>query len=104
MDYFDKKIKSGNTYLSRWQNANAKIWEYSITHTNITIRLEKDDMKGNLHIVVLEPISYEGKFKWSNSNFDVSFNGQYVELRDRENDVLLVGEDVNFYENCKPIF
>ncbi|MFD0717698.1 hypothetical protein [Paenibacillus sp. GCM10027626] len=105
-DYTEKILKSGRTFLSRWQQANACVWEYHLSHTTITFRLEKPGVIGNLHIACIEPILYSGKFKWNNCCFQVNYNEEkqlYI-LTDKQNEVSIECEAIEFKENCKPIF
>jgi hypothetical protein len=34
-DYVEKKLKSSQTFLQRWQGAQAKVWEFSASHLHI---------------------------------------------------------------------
>ena len=102
-NYHQKKIKAGTTFLQRWTDSDVIIWEYQLTHTHLTFRLEKKDTSGNLHIVCIEPLFYNGAFKWSNCNYQVSFVEDLFILRDETTGYEIQCEDINFYENCKPI-
>lgn len=102
--YIEKKLKIASTFLDRWQNSSTKVWEFTLTHSHITFRLEKLNQKGNLHIVCIDPIFFHGKFNWENCIFNLTYEDNIFKLKDVGNDIIIECTEINFYENCKPIW
>jgi hypothetical protein len=103
-DYYNKKLKSFETFVGRWQNASAKIWEHQVSHSHLVIRLELPGVKGNLHIIGIEPEYYSGKFQWDNCNIRIEFNRNVFKIMDMVHGMELQCHDVEIKENCKPVF
>ncbi|MBC9932499.1 hypothetical protein [Chitinophaga qingshengii] len=104
MHYVDKQLKSSYTFLQRWQHAKAKVREFSASHLHLTIRLEKESVKGNLHVVCIEPVTFNGKFAWEDACLEVVYAAPYFELRDAGVQLRLVCGDIQCHENCQPVF
>lgn len=102
-EYYRKKLKTFETFLNRWQNVSARIWEYRVSHTIIVIRLESSEVKGNLHIIGIEPIYYKGLFKWDNCKIKIEYDETF-KIIDEVNGIELQCSDIEIKENCKPIF
>jgi len=67
----DEMISKALRSLSKWRGARAKLWEYTITHTKLTLRVESPSMSGNLHIVCGGCTYIRGPFAWHDNDFVV---------------------------------
>lgn len=103
LNYFEKKKKSAKTFFERWPNSKAKIWDYQLSHSNITIRLEKSGVQGNLHIVCVEPIQIHSRFIWESCIIELDIIDEIFILKDRNSDFELRCMDIEVKENCKPL-
>src|SRR5690242_4821206 len=43
-------IMKPETFFERWRGGRARIWEYQVSHKMLTIRVEIEGRRGNLHI------------------------------------------------------
>jgi hypothetical protein len=98
------------TFLKRWYGGTARLWEFQAGHCSLTIRVEVEGKRGNLHIVCLGPKFVHGPVAWENCHFEVIDNiavgGQesgYI-LRDKAVAFEVRTEELDVFENCKPIF
>jgi hypothetical protein len=103
INYFDKKKKSAKTFFEKWSDSRAKIWDYQVSHSNLTIRLEKPGVKGNLHIICIEPIHICSKFIWENCNVELDIIDEIFIIKDINSDFELRCMDIEVKENCKPL-
>jgi hypothetical protein len=109
-EFHTKQMKKFHTFLDRWHGGRARLWEFQAGHCSLTIRIEVEDKRGNLHIVCLGPESIHGPVAWENCHFEVIdhvvVGGQedgYI-LRDQEAGFEVFTEGLDVFENCKPIF
>jgi hypothetical protein len=109
-EFRTKQMKKLQTFLARWQGGKARVWEFQAGHCSLTLRIEIEGKRGNLHIVCLGPESIHGPVAWENSHFEVIDNvvirGQedgYI-LRDKAAGFEVLSEGLDVFENCKPIF
>ena len=91
------------TMLRRWDGCLARLWELTISHASLTIRIEHHGRHGNLQIVCLEPIHIHGPREWSDCHVVVEPHGEddFVVI-DREAGVEIVTGGVEIAEHCKP--
>jgi hypothetical protein len=92
------------TLLARWRGARAKMWELTISHKTLTIRLERPGSHDNLHVSCY-PIHIHGPVAWSNCDLTVSLTdaGKWV-IKDAIAGLEILAEGVEVRENCKPIY
>jgi hypothetical protein len=92
--------------LVKWQGGRAKLWEYTPTHSKITIRIEFSDRPGNLHIVCGGCNHICGPLSWRNCELIIergSESGTKV-LKDKKSGFELVCEVVSWLENVEPVY
>jgi hypothetical protein len=105
-----KQMKKLHTFLDRWQGGKARLWEFQAGHYSLTIRIEIEGKRGNLHVVCLGPESIHGPVAWKDCHFEVIdsvvMGGQedgYI-LRDKAAGFEILTEGLDVFENCKPVF
>ncbi|MDX1933134.1 MAG: hypothetical protein SFU56_11055 [Capsulimonadales bacterium] len=98
------------TLINRWRGGRVKIWEYTVSHRVLTLRVEREGSKGNLHISCADLSFLCGPTGWDGANFEIekvnadSVYEDTVILRDRAVGFEARGGKVEVAENCKPIF
>ena len=109
-EFHAKQMQKLHTFLDRWRDGRARLWEFQAGHSSLTIRIEIEGQRGNLHIVCLEPESIHGPIAWKHCHFEIIDNvvvgGQsdgYI-LRDTGAGFEVRTEGLDVFENCKPIF
>ena len=55
--------------LSKWTGSGAILWSYTVSHSVLTIRLQKQGAKGNLHVECLDVSSFSGPVSGPGTNF-----------------------------------
>lgn len=105
-EYYDKKIRSAQTFLSRWKNSNGKIWDFQSSLLNITLRFEKDDFKGNFHFICIEPFEIHGSFKWKSEELIIEYDevDDKITVKEKNGYILIYCHDFEIKENVKPVF
>ncbi|MDX2043996.1 MAG: hypothetical protein SF097_22470 [Acidobacteriota bacterium] len=107
--YWQKTLKSAQTFLKRWNGNTARIWYFQVSHCFMTIRIEKKGQRGNLHINCGGPEFFHGPFMWNNCDIDISVEtdveGKVLKfiVRDEKAGFELRSETIEFAENCKPL-
>jgi hypothetical protein len=92
--------------LIKWQGGRAKLWEFSRTHSKVTIRVEISDRPGNLHIVCGGCNHICGPLSWRNCELVIereSKSGIKV-LKDKQSGFELACEVVSWLENVEPVY
>lgn len=108
--YWQKRLKSAETFLKRWNGGSARIWHFQVSHCSLTIRIEKTGARGNLHINCGGPEFIHGPFRWDDCAIDIQIEtdekGEAVRylVRDEKADFELRTENISIAENCKPIY
>ena len=102
------RLRHFPTMLSRWAGGRAKLWSYSISHSVLTIRIELDDVRGNLHITCSSLQHIHAPASWVNSNIQILLENDDDEfapfiVQDVGNDVRVVCVDAAIAENVKPV-
>jgi hypothetical protein len=70
--YFEKILKSCETFLARWRGASAAMWELTVSHKTLRILLTRGDAEGNLLLACLDPVTICGAVQWANADVSVS--------------------------------
>ena len=108
-DFWQKTLKSASTFLKRWNGGTARIWHFQSPHSSMTIRIEKQETIGNLHIRCGNPEFIHGPTIWENCEIDIQpVTGELGELssylvRDLKAGFEIRTETVELAENCKPL-
>jgi hypothetical protein len=55
--------------LAGWSGTAASLWSYTATHSVLTVRLERQGVKENLHVDCLGVLSLSGRVGGSGVNF-----------------------------------
>lgn len=99
------KLRHCRGLLDRWQGGKARLWEFTLSHCSLTIRIESPERKGNLHIICLGPERINAPVHWTDADINISYmdNGTYL-VSDQKNAVAIWTEGIEVKENCKPIF
>jgi hypothetical protein len=58
--------------LSTWRGGFANLWEYTITHGRLVIRLVSESIPGNLHIICGDCRRISGPTVWTDAEFALS--------------------------------
>jgi len=83
----------------------AHIWEYKISHGELTIRLEKSGSSENLHLVCSGCEYIAGPFSWRNSQIEFqSSHDDRVKLSDTRNGFVLQCAIVRVFPNVEPVY
>jgi len=105
--WVDEMISDAVLLLSKWRGGRAKLWEYTITHTKLTLRVESTSMSGNLHIVCGGCKHLRGPFVWEDSDFVVRRlpgEGGGIILADEKGEFELHCSVVSVEENVEPVY
>lgn len=97
--------------LTKWNGGKAKLWFYKVSFSELILRLEKKDVKGNLHIIctpctaILMP-----KVSWKNCNLqlkiisDDEILGATFLVFDEREKIEIICMGVHFTEDVEPIY
>lgn len=88
--------------LHRWRGARAKLWQLTVSHPTLTVRLERPGSDENLHVTCY-PLHIHGPVEWDNSELEIALtdNGKWI-VKDDVAGVEIVAEGVEVRENCAP--
>jgi hypothetical protein len=104
--YVEKLLKSCSTFLARWKDADALLWELTSSHKSLTIVLTRAGSHGNLVLACLGPVWLHGPVRWERSDLSVSEarlpdGGDGFRVSDRGSQVEILCEAVEIAENRK---
>jgi len=109
-DFHQKQMQKLHTFIQRWNGGKARLWEFQAGHCSLTIRVEREGTRGNLHIVCLGSAFIHGPVAWEQCDFEVGDHvvvgdqaDGYV-LRDRAAGFEVYTEGLDVFEHCKPIY
>lgn len=93
-----KIINEFNTKIQKWDNGMAVLWHYTASHSHLEIRLTKEDIEGNAHIVCEMCTKIKVNESWKS-----------IKLRAKENTnsnsfIILTDINSDFYVYCDLIF
>ncbi len=96
-------------FLSKWQGGEACIWEYTVSHRNLTIRVVSKNLPGNLHIGCTLCEHIAGPVKWEGCSFDLERQSAESEevgfvLRDEDSNFVVRCGGIEVFENVKPVY
>jgi hypothetical protein len=74
--YRERTLKSAATFLSRWVDADALMWELTVSIKRLRIVLTEQDRSGNLVIACLDPAWISGPVRWPRARIEVTDDGR----------------------------
>jgi len=105
----DKHVRIIRTFLDRWRDGVARLWEFQAAHCHLTLRIERPGKHGNLHVICLGPEFIHGPVQWEHCAFEVHMEAdrhrgveRYI-LRDVQANFEVKTEEIEVKENCKPL-
>ena len=96
--------------LAEWRGGEAKLWQYSVSHQSLTIRLERPQTRGNLHLHCIGCEYIKAPTFWSNCNIQVKIPDVLEEIRikyrieDPSNGIVIDCMGVAVEENADPLY
>jgi len=86
------RLRHFPTMLARWRGGRARHWEYSVSHTTLTIRVVREEVFGNLHITCWAD-DIKGPVAWENSDVTISHRAEGgLVIEDRGTGVLILDD------------
>ena len=83
----------------------AHIWQYKISHGELTIRLERSDVRGNVHLICSGCEYIAGRFSWRNTQIEFQFSpDDRIVLSDDSNGFVLHCAIVRVLTNVDPVY
>lgn len=76
----EKNLKSVRTFLSRWGDAHAQMYELTVSIKSLRLVIHRPNSPGNLLLACLGPIFIKGPVRWQNCDVQVDL----VSLPDNE--------------------
>ena len=93
------------TLINRWNGGKARLWNYSVSHKMLTLRVEQEGRYGNLHIYCGDLSFVCGPSEWRDACFEIEVvSSDLVILRDKHVDFQAHAGIMEVAENCKPIY
>jgi hypothetical protein len=89
-DYSEKILKSATTFLSRWNGADAELWELTVSLRTLSVLIRHLEQPGNLVIACIDPQFIRSSLRWQNCQLRAS----RVERYDGERDGFGLYDDV----------
>lgn len=71
-EYYEKTVKSADTFLSRWDAAEAEMWELTSSHKSLSILIRRGAERGNLLISCIDPVTINGPVRWRNCHIRIT--------------------------------
>jgi hypothetical protein len=102
MEHPHPNLKHVTSLLSRWRGADAKLWEYSVSHKSLIIRLTSSSRAGNLHLRCGDVESISALTAWSDAQVEVQVRdeGSYL-ISDVNAGLRIVAFAIDVAEDCK---
>jgi len=60
--------------LDRWSGGDARMWELTVSHPTLTLRVTKRTSAGCLDIICIDPLSITGPVRWLDANITVEIS------------------------------
>ena len=106
-EYLEKVIRICATFLERWKDSNAIMWELTASHKSLRVVLTRgEEGDGNLLLSCLDPRRVRGPVRWQHSNLSVSrasldASDEGFVVRDSGADVEILCGGIEVKENVK---
>jgi hypothetical protein len=98
------RLRHFPTLLERWRGGRARLWDLSVSHECLTIRVEQPGVRGNLEIGCIGVTHIHSPFRWDNSHIEIvlTVDNTFV-ITDEGAGVRVVAMGVEIAENRKPL-
>lgn len=107
-DWMNEAIEQATIHLTKWKKGRVQIWDYTPTHSKLTLRVESREIPGNLHIICGELVYFRGYSRWNNCDFEatrvVKDGLPFLMLLDRQHEFELHCKVISTVENVEPIY
>ena len=102
------RLRHFPTMLKRWRGGRAQLWNYTISHRVLTLRIERAGVRGNLEIGCGALNYIRAPECWDNCDLEIDLvddGSQFPAfvVRDRNADVEIICGVAEIAENVKPI-
>ena len=106
-NYRDKQLLLVRKWLEKWNGGTARLWEYSVSHKTLVIRMTSPDKTGNLHICCGDVSYIACPTEWEGVELQLE-----AKSLEKENHYRLIDQVRGYYlacgvveakENVKPI-
>jgi hypothetical protein len=102
---FAEEFRRIEPLYRRWIGGQAMLWEYTVAHMTLVVRIEVPGRRGNLHIRCGDVLHICGPTKWENVQLEiVRHDSNAVIVRDRAAGFEIRTGGLDAAENCKPIY
>ena len=106
---FERKRQSIiRAWLDKWNGGSARLWEYSVSHKRLVIRMTHPEIVGNLHVCCGDTTYICANTTWDNAGLMLEVQPenqhdlQYI-LLDKSKEFRIVCGVIEVKENVKPI-
>jgi len=103
------RLRHFPTMLERWRGGRAQVWNYTVSHRALTLRIERVGVRGNLEIGCAALNYIRAPEHWENCDIEIGLvddGSQFPDfvVRDRNADVEIICGVAEIAENVKPIY
>ena len=103
--HLENKIRHNRKLFERWQGADARMAELTVSHSQLSILITSSEKPGNL-LLYCFPRHISGPVAWQNVNLELDVvsldEGVYgVRIRDKEARLEILAEEFQVSENVK---
>jgi hypothetical protein len=102
-DYFKQELLKASKILPHWDGGTVWFWAFDRDLNTLTLRIEKQSVRGNLTIICDAPISQSGPFEWQESEVRVTKDRESFVVSDARASFVLRACVVDVIENCEPM-
>lgn len=100
-----------NRLLEKWNGGDAKLWSYRVSFQELVIRIEKSEVRGNLHVVCKPCLSLVlPRVFWKDCLIKIAvvscdeLLGATFRVEDPSVGVVIECMGVHFHEDVDPVF
>ncbi len=106
-EHSDKQILLINKWLEKWRGGTVRLWDYTVSHKTLIIRITHSSKSGNLHICCGDVSHIACSTAWENSGFELDTSSTETDdqyrLTDKNHGYYLVCGVIEVKENVKPL-
>jgi hypothetical protein len=102
-DRTDDILRHFPTLLRRWDGSIARMWELTISHRTLRLRLEQHGRDGNLLIACIELEFIRGPVEWYDSHVEIERREEGFLVKDERAGLEAHAGHVELFENSKPL-
>jgi hypothetical protein len=108
-DYLQKHLNLIRNYLHKWNDGKVQVWQYTVSHKTLVLRITIPSRSGNLHVICSEVSFISCATVWDNMALEVSTKkDEYQEdeyhLSDQSKKYYIVCGLIDVKENVKPLY